>query len=640
MGNRESTANDEGPGGEIEQVQDYYALLEVEETATADEIKRSFRRLALIHHPDKNPNDNEAATKRFAALQQAYEVLSDEQERAWYDGHRASLVPEPDANAVFEDIKRGAPPPRSRDRGLTVRHLAPFFDASIWTHLDDSENGFFTIYRNLFQRLAHDESQYNDAVLPSFGYANWPWTPSDKHDTQNARSFYAYWMNFATEKDFAWVEQWNLNEAPDRRVRRMMEKDNKKARDDARREYNDTVRPRYRTLAQFVRKRDPRYKAHLAQQAAISQVRASAVARSGPGSGAATPSSRHAQSPPDYVEQDWQKIDDAQTRLHADLEWAVAEGVDEEEWECVACGKSFRTEAAWDSHERSKKHLREIERLKREMEMDDEQLGLAGDEHGEGENADARQNGGSIAGGEISDDGDLETGQNAETENETPKGPSRPDGLPEPDWESRTGRAKESSPNGAATLRAAASSPPPSLPDDEDDETEIGHDPNRTSRKKKRGKPIPQSKQDAEVLSKSERRARRLQTFEKEGVSPSDREGDGATKSAQRHGVTPTEDDGDDHPAPGAAQAGTIADADPNTTNAKPEPSKREKRRAREAAKKAKEEEEGGPDQAVKCNVCREEFPSKTKLFAHVRETGHAAAAPLNGRSQKGKSKR
>jgi DnaJ family protein A protein 5 len=54
--------------------QDYYTILEVDENASADEIRRSFRRLALIHHPDKNQNDPEGATRRFATLQQAYEV--------------------------------------------------------------------------------------------------------------------------------------------------------------------------------------------------------------------------------------------------------------------------------------------------------------------------------------------------------------------------------------------------------------------------------------------------------------------------------------------------------------------------------------------------------------------------------------
>lgn len=81
------------------------------------------------------------------------------------------------------------------------------------------------------------------------------------------------------------------------------------------------------------------------------------------------------------MEQDWQKVDTS--RLHSDLDWAVAEGEDQEEWECVACGKSFRSEAAWDSHERSKKHLKEVERLKREMELEDEDIDLGHSDNAE-----------------------------------------------------------------------------------------------------------------------------------------------------------------------------------------------------------------------------------------------------------------
>lgn len=69
--------------------------------------------------------------------------------------------------------------------------------------------------------------------------------------------------------------------------------------------------------------------------------------------------------------------------LHDDLDWAAGEGEDLEEWECVACRKMFRSEAAWDSHERSKKHLKEVERLKREMQADHQDLDLNGENEDE-----------------------------------------------------------------------------------------------------------------------------------------------------------------------------------------------------------------------------------------------------------------
>ncbi|KAF9000755.1 hypothetical protein BDQ17DRAFT_1359486 [Cyathus striatus] len=364
MGARESTARQDGQDADA--AIDYYQLLEVDENATADEIKKSFRRLALIHHPDKNHEDVEGATNRFAALQQAYEVLSDEQERAWYDSHKASLAPEPDAASVFEDVKKGTPTKSFRDRGLTVRHLAKFFDATIWNDFDDSAESFFTIYRNLFSRLRSEELAFSaDIDFPSFGYSSWPWAPEDKRDgTEAARNFYTAWINFSTSKDFYWMDQWNILEAPDRRVRRIMEKDNKKARDDARRDYNDTVR----SLAKFIRKRDPRYKLHLAWQAEQSRPSPSTS------SVTAAAAQKRAQASETYVEQEWQKVD--LSGMHEDLEWAAAEGDDSEEWECVVCGKVFRSEAAWDSHERSKKHMKEVERLRREMEEENERLGL------------------------------------------------------------------------------------------------------------------------------------------------------------------------------------------------------------------------------------------------------------------------
>jgi len=70
---------------------DYYDILGVSKSASADEIKKAYRKQAIDWHPDKHKDDKDVAEKRFKEINEAYQILSDSQKRAAYDqyGHAA-----------------------------------------------------------------------------------------------------------------------------------------------------------------------------------------------------------------------------------------------------------------------------------------------------------------------------------------------------------------------------------------------------------------------------------------------------------------------------------------------------------------------------------------------------------------------
>ena len=93
---------------------DYYEVLGVSKNSSADDIKRSYRRMAMKYHPDKNPNNKEAESK-FKECAEAYEVLSDPKKRQRYDqfGHAGlrgmgmrdyAHMNWQDIGSIFEDV--------------------------------------------------------------------------------------------------------------------------------------------------------------------------------------------------------------------------------------------------------------------------------------------------------------------------------------------------------------------------------------------------------------------------------------------------------------------------------------------------------------------------------------------------------
>ncbi len=358
MGASQSTGGEASPA-DIKT--SYYDLLGVERTATQEELKKAYRKKALELHPDRNYGDVERTTALFAEVRSAYEVLSDDQERAWYDAHEGEILRGGAGDGATEDHYQGNMRVTTSDD--LVRIMAKFRGNIDYS---DSPNGFFGFVRELFEQLAKEEeyaATLEDVSLPeypSFGHKD------DEYDDV-VRDFYLIWNGFATAKSFAWLDVYRLSDAPDRRTRRLAEKENLRYREDGRRAFNESVR----TLVAFVRKRDPRYTPNKQSDEDKAKAQRDATKAQAARARAALTAK---------LEQEARDLPSWATERPADeLEEESEEDIEEEHYECVACNKTFKSERQYEAHERSKKHQKAIQTLKRKMQKDNAHLNLDDD---------------------------------------------------------------------------------------------------------------------------------------------------------------------------------------------------------------------------------------------------------------------
>ncbi|CAD6199642.1 unnamed protein product [Caenorhabditis auriculariae] len=302
----------------------HYEVLEIARNADDDEIKKSYRKLALKWHPDKNPDKVQECTEYFALLQQAYEVLSDPHERAFYDRHRESF------------LKGG-------------------YDGD---GLNDDEKGFFSVYRKVFDTLAAEDYDFIDSSetrYPSFGN-------SESDYDKVVGPFYGFWSSFSTARSYAWMDKYDIRQAPNRYIR-----------DACRAERSEQVKE----LVGFIRKRDPRVKKYR-EILELRQLEAKKKQQEN----RRQQILKNQREMEEYMEDEnaaaerQAHLEELSKQLAEDFGESCSEPENEEDdgLQCIVCNKFFKTANAKNNHEKSKQHKKQLADLRKHMRDEDAAL--------------------------------------------------------------------------------------------------------------------------------------------------------------------------------------------------------------------------------------------------------------------------
>ncbi|KAH8146043.1 uncharacterized protein LAJ45_09965 [Morchella importuna] len=517
------------------------------------------------------------ATRLFTEVQAAYEVISDPQERAWYDSHRDAILRNDDVGGGGGGGAGGSGGVTSVTTTEDVMRWFSMFGRKL-SYEPSHPQSFFVVVGQAFAKLAEEEvaaaewEGLDPVNYPGFGgansgYADW------------VKAFYVEWGNFRTAKTFSWCDVYRYSDAPDRRVKRMMEAENKKLRDAAIREFNDIVR----SFVTFVRKRDPRYTPNNQTEKQRQEALLAASKEQ-----AARQRAENAAKLRNYKAADWTNVpehafdelydsesdddnaadEDGEEQAEEDEEEEEGEEELEEEprrYECIVCKKVFAKEGPMLDHERSQKHAKAVWELKKQMRKENKEFDLDRDVRGWKKPEEFKPI--------DDDDEDGEEYLSAEEEEEE-------DGLPADEEKAKSPKEEKGEPKKPLepTSTPTANTKPPTT----------------TS-------PTPSEEEDSDLDNDDYVSTAAFTARLRGATTPPTSDLSNLTLT------TNSDDDGSSKPA--AQKLG-----------------KAKAKKAKRAAAAA--EEKGGKPNT--CAVCKQSFPSNTKMFNHLRDNP-SHAVPVAG---------
>ncbi|KAL5206098.1 hypothetical protein ABZP36_034307 [Zizania latifolia] len=427
-------------------------------------------------------------------------------------------------------------------------------------------------------------------------------------------TFYNYWLGFGTVMDFGWAAEWDAARGENRRIRRLMEEDNKKAMRKARREYNDAVRG----LAAFCKKRDKRVvDMALKKKADEEKKKAEDMARK------KDEERRKKERAMAYQEPEWARVEDDEAAFEDDEEEEMR-AKRKEELYCVACNKKFKSDKQWKNHEQSKKHRDKVAELRMVFEEEEDALKEAeGETGGDSEEIDvgfdfkpaqeSEESDWSDAAEELAEE--LSEGLEVQDEESGDKnldnGEQKVGSYDETSVLEEMLSRRKNRKSGFMAFQEEASSGGAM----DDNDNEVSYETNNVKRKGRRRRAGKKGQSDATYADNGQGRKSEIQLEEsRHGNAENDADDKMQGPSSNEDGASASGGD---------QQKGKNGNPKKNKKNKKGTEKNTTVSAAQKSTLKGKKQKEVSKASSNDCETCGSTFESRNNLFSHLEETGH-----------------